>query len=106
MPERPDEERQEGEEPADRADPDRLAQADQAAEVAAENRPDRDRAPDDEPHRRVHPTLHAGWRDRLPEADLGDVVDHPGQAGDEPGGNEERYGALARRDRDQQLADP
>ena len=40
--------------------------ADRAAEDPAEHRPDRDRAPDDEAHRRVHPALHPlgviAWR--------------------------------------------
>ena len=41
---------------------------------------DRDRAPDDEAHHRVHPPLQPRRADRLPVADLDDVVDDDREA--------------------------
>ena len=58
----------------------------------AEDRADRDRAPDDEAHRGVHPALHRRRRDRLAEADLVDVVDDAGEPGQQPGRDQERHG--------------
>src|SRR5438105_14020607 len=45
------------------------------ADHAPDESADGHRAPDHRPDRRVHPTLHAIWRYRLPQPDLVDVVD-------------------------------
>ena len=62
----------------------------QRAERAADQRAERHHAPDDEAHHRVHPPLQPLGRDRLPEADLGDVVDRDAHARDRLGGDQER----------------
>ena len=53
-------------------------------------RAERDRAPDDEAHHGVHPPLQARRADRLPEADLRDVVDDDHEAEQDSAGDEER----------------
>ena len=72
------------------ADHDRLAETDPGAECAADERPDRDRAPDEEAHHRVHASLEPRRTDRLPIADLDDVVDDDREAAEEHRGDEER----------------
>ena len=84
---------------ADRADQDRLAQADPRSEGAAGQRSDRDRAPDDEAHDGVHPSLQPRRADRLPVAHLHDVVDDDREAEDELRGDEERESQRCRRAR-------
>ena len=76
-------------------------------EDAAQDRAERDRAPHDEPHRRVHPALHRRRRDRLAEAHLVDVVDDAGEAAEEARGDEERRPAQrGRREGDEQQPGP
>ena len=89
-PHRREQHRQDRERHSDRADPDRRAQAEPRGERAAEQRAERHHAPDDEAHHRVHPSLEPLGRDRLPEADLGDVVDRDAHARDRLRGDQER----------------
>ena len=53
-------------------------------EHGARERTERHRAPDHEPHRRVHAPEHAMRRDRLAQAHLVDVVDRPAEAEQQP----------------------
>ena len=85
----------------DRADPDRRMQADRRGDDPADDLADRDRAPDDESHRGVHPALHRGRGDGLAEAHLVDVVDDHAEAGDEAGHDEERDRRGRRCERDE-----
>ena len=69
---------------------------------AAGDRPERDRPPDDEPHRGVHPALHPGLGDRLAERDLVDVPGDPAEPAEE---SRQRHGwrdQRVRRERDRQ----
>ena len=82
---------------------DRRVEPDHAAQRAAEDRADRDRAPHDEAHRGVHPALHPRRRDRLAEAHLVDVVDRRRRTrrgtrtGRRANGRSEPSGAMATR---------
>ncbi len=87
---------------ADRAHPDRRVEADQVAEHAADDRAQGDRAPHDEPHRRVHPALHPGRRDRLAQRDLVDVPGDPEEAAHEPEQRERGEQVVRRGDRHRQ----
>ena len=82
---------QEGDDAADRADPEGRPQGRPLAERAAEKGAERDRAPDDPAHRRVHAALQPRRTDRLPVAHLRDVVDHAAEADREHPGEEERH---------------
>src|SRR5439155_18294349 len=53
---------------------DRRIHADDFPESASQEAPDRERAPDEEAHRRIEPTLNANGDKRLPQTDLIDVV--------------------------------
>ena len=64
-------------------------EAEHGAEDAADQRADRDRAPDDEAHRGVHAPKHTVGRDRLAQPDLVDVVDHDAEADDQPSDDED-----------------
>src|SRR3954451_1236758 len=57
-----------------RAKPERGVEAGCLCDRAAGERAELDRSPDDPAHRRVHPSLEPLGRDRLPVADLEDVV--------------------------------
>src|SRR3954466_9527423 len=59
---------QEGDDAADGADPEGRPQGRPLAECAAEEGAERDRAPDDPAHRRVHASLQPRRADRLPRA--------------------------------------
>ena len=54
------------------------------AEHGARERAERHRAPDHEPHRRVHPAEHPVRRDRLAQAHLVDVVERAAEAEQQP----------------------
>src|SRR5438094_8428361 len=76
--------------------------ADPGAQDPAEERSDRDGPPHDRAHGRVEPALEPDRNDRLPEADLVDVVDAAGQEQHEEGGAEERERVAQSRERDQE----
>ena len=84
------------------ADPERRPQAEPRPQRAAEQRSDGHRAPDHEADHGVHPALHALGADRLPEADLRDVVGHRREAAESGRDDEERNGVALRRQRNRQ----
>ena len=63
----------------------------------ARERPDGDRAPHDEAHHRVHAPLQPRRADRLPVADLDDVVGDAREAQHQHAGHEERHRRVAGR---------
>src|ERR687895_1225142 len=81
---------------SDATDDDRLAQADPGTEGTADDRADRDRSPHDEAHHGVHASLESRRTNRLPVADLDDVVDDDREATEEHRGDEERHRRVAR----------
>src|SRR6202022_4078503 len=62
---------------------DRIDDADRRSKDAAEEGPKRNRSPDDGTHSGVPPSLDSVGGDRLPQADLVDVVDRNHDIGDE-----------------------
>src|SRR3954452_21088391 len=61
----------------ERAHPERGVEGGRLCDRTARQRAERDRPPDDPAHRGVHPSLEPLGRDRLPVADLKDVVRNP-----------------------------
>src|SRR5918994_2029147 len=96
---RREQDRQEREEGADPTDPERRPEAEPRGERAAAQRAERHRPPDEEADDRVHASLEPRWADRLPEAELRDVVGDRSEAAEDAGGDEERSRDALRRRR-------